>query len=386
MAQALVDPADLTVDGEQYEAFMNALVGAFSDYASLAMMTRFRLDLPLATVAGENTPLDQVAFRLIEHQKSRGHFLRLVAAARASRPGNPQLAFFAEQFDLAIATRRPPELERIIKSTSSFLDIAAWRERLGEIEARVCRVEVTVGTAMTYGTGFLVGDDLVLTNHHVVEAVIAGEQGRRTASGQRAALADIVLRFDYVQTRAGIAPGTEVKVAAIVDYGEYSPIDLQPAPRSSDPDPDALDYALLRLQPGAGGKPFGALPIGGKAERDAPPRGAIAIPAVDWRFEPKSPLFIVQHPAAAPLKLAFESEAILAVNGNGTRVTYTTNTLGGSSGSPCFNQHLELVALHHAGDPDYTPMYAPTFNEGVPIAAIRERVTRRGAAAGIRIE
>jgi V8-like Glu-specific endopeptidase len=107
---------------------------------------------------------------------------------------------------------------------------------------------------------------------------------------------------------------------------------------------------------------------------------------VDWHFEPNLPLFIVQHPAAAPLKLAFDSEAVLAVNGNGTRVTYTTNTLGGSSGSPCFNQHLELVALHHAGDPDYTPMYAPTFNEGIPIGAIRQRLQRRGLAAGVRIE
>ena len=85
------------------------------------------------------------------------------------------------------------------------------------------------------------------------------------------------------------------------------------------------------------------------------------------------------------MKLAFDTEGVLGVNANRTRVTYTTNTLGGSSGSPCFNQHLELIALHHAGDPKYAPMYFPKFNEGIPISAIRERLRARGLDGGLRL-
>ena len=90
----LVDPVTLTVTGAQYEAFMEALVDAFPEYPALARMTQFRLELSLARIAGSTTPIDQVAFQLIQDQKSKGHFLRLLDAARASRPGNPKLAFF----------------------------------------------------------------------------------------------------------------------------------------------------------------------------------------------------------------------------------------------------------------------------------------------------
>ena len=381
----LVDPLTLTVTGAQYEAFMEALVDAFPEYPALARMTQFRLDLPLARIAGSTTPIDQVAFQLIQDQKSKGHFLRLLDAARASRPGNPKLAFFAEQFRLSLETPQRPALERIIRDTNSFLDIAAWRERLAEIEARVCRIEVSTNAGTGYGTGFLVGDDLVLTNYHVVEAVVAGEKDEYTAAGHRARLGDVVLRFDYKQTPGGAAPGIEARVVAIVDYSEYSPVDLESPPKAADPHPDRLDYALLRLEPDAGGKGLGARPIGANAEREAPVRGAIAIPAADWPFQAGTPLFIVQHPDGEPLKLAFDTAGVLGVNGNRTRVSYTTNTLGGSSGSPCFNQHLELIALHHAGDPKYAPMYFPAYNEGIPIAAVRDRLTARGLMAGVRL-
>jgi hypothetical protein len=381
----LVDPPSLKVTGEQYEAFVNALIDAFPSYPVLSQMARFRLDLHLERIAGGNTPIDQVAFLLIQDQKSKGGFLRLLDAARASRPANPQLASFAEQFSLAMQTPRRAELERVVRETNSFLDITTWRERLAAVEGCVCRVEVTTNAGVAYGTGFLVGPDLVLTNYHVIEAVVAGERNQFTAAGARAKTTDIILRFDYRETSGGRDPGTEARVQEIVDYSEYSPVDLQSPPKTGDPQPDQLDYALLRVSCGSGHKPIGERPIGASPEMGAMPRGFIGIPSADWTFQAQTPLFIVQHPEGSPLKLAFDTASILGVNGNRTRVTYTTNTLGGSSGSPCFNQHLDLIALHHAGDPKYGPMYFPTFNEGIPIAAIRERLRERGRTDGLKI-
>jgi V8-like Glu-specific endopeptidase len=41
----------------------------------------------------------------------------------------------------------------------------------------------------------------------------------------------------------------------------------------------------------------------------------------------------------------------------------------GSSGSPCFNANLELVALHHAGDPT-VPWEQPEWNQAIPVQNI----------------
>jgi hypothetical protein len=50
-------------------------------------------------------------------------------------------------------------------------------------------------------------------------------------------------------------------------------------------------------------------------------------------------------------------------------IKYRTNTKGGSSGSPCFTDRWQLVALHHATE--NSPR--PTYNEGIPFAAILAR-------------
>jgi V8-like Glu-specific endopeptidase len=66
------------------------------------------------------------------------------------------------------------------------------------------------------------------------------------------------------------------------------------------------------------------------------------------------------------------------LNAGGTRVTYKTNTQEGSSGSPCFDEDWQLVALHHSGDPRMKQ--AAEFNEGIPLAAIRARMAKEVSA------
>jgi V8-like Glu-specific endopeptidase len=75
----------------------------------------------------------------------------------------------------------------------------------------------------------------------------------------------------------------------------------------------------------------------------------------------------------------------MTVNANKTRVTYQTGTQPGSSGSPCFNQFWNLVALHHAGDPLYPDLMPGAFNEGIPIVRIVERLKTRNLADGLTI-
>jgi hypothetical protein len=252
--------------------------------------------------------------------------------------------------------------------------VAVWRERLAKREVSVCRIEVPDSGGASFGTGFLVGPDLVLTNHHVVAPLLEGDA---SAAGR------VVVRFDYKQLEGTVVnEGVEARLAGdwLVDASPHSPVDLQGLPKDGVPDEASLDHALLRLA-----EPVGDLPIpsGKDVEPGAKPRGWIELPRKPWAFASQQALFIIQHPEGSPMKLALDFDAKMTVNANGTRVTYQTGTEGGSSGSPCFNQFWDLVALHHAGDPSHEGFYSPTFNEGIPINRIVERLESRGLAAGL---
>jgi hypothetical protein len=277
------------------------------------------------------------------------------------------------------------ELEKIVKNTSVPFDVAVWRERLAKREKCVCRISVPTNAGTAHGSGFLVGPDLVLTNHHVVAPAIAHGAGGHTSAGMTADPSKVAVRFDYKALDDGrtIHPGLEVALATdwLVDASPHSHIDLQGLPKQGDPDPEELDHALIRLA-----TPVGELPVLlGEAEPGAQERGWIELLSTPWPFASNSSLFIIQHPRGSPMKLALDLQARMEVNANGTRVRYETGTEEGSSGSPCFNQFWELVALHHAGDPSYEGLYNPAFNEGIPISKIVERLKSKDVTAGLTI-
>ena len=78
------------------------------------------------------------------------------------------------------------------------------------------------------------------------------------------------------------------------------------------------------------------------------------------------------------MKLALDTDAITGVQGEGRRVRYSTNTEKGSSGSPCFHQNWNLVALHHSGD----EAWVPTWNEGIPIDLVIAHAESQGVSLG----
>ncbi|HEY0152908.1 MAG TPA: trypsin-like peptidase domain-containing protein [Longimicrobium sp.] len=250
-------------------------------------------------------------------------------------------------------------LERTVKAHLPFLDVGLWRQQMFRLEGRVCRVEVGGSPA---GTGFLVAPDLVLTNYHVLMGVITDPS---LAAGVR-------MRFDYRVLGNGLqSDGTLAALAAdwLVDHSPFTDAERRGQPDSVPPTPDELDYALVRLD-----RPLGAEPA--DAARQGEPRGWVNVPAAAPAVAPGMPLFILQHPLAQPLKLAIDTQGVQEVNPGGTRIRYATNTESGSSGSPCFDTNWGLVALHHYGDPAFK--HPATYNQGIPIAAIRDRLRRVG--------
>jgi V8-like Glu-specific endopeptidase len=354
----------MKLTGTQYKQFTEALLDAFPSQQRLTELVQYQFGKNLNVIA-MGADLKEIVFKLIQAAESEGWTDKLITGARESNPYNPILFAFAQEFNLAISM--PSELsargalERLIKKTNSFLDINTWREKLGKIETQVCRIEVTKSNnTKEFGTGFLIAPNVVITNYHVIEAVDLGNANP----------GNVILRFDYKQTEGKVLnPGTEYKLVEsdwLIDKSPYTENLL--------PTPDELDYALLRVD-GIPGEDTVS-----KNDPNSPARKWIEIPTQPYDFLPDTSLFIVQHPNAHPLKLSFDTEAIIGINQNGTTVKYKTNTERGSSGSPCFDINLNLVALHHSGDPDWNP----TYNAGTPISAICERLQKQGLLKDIR--
>jgi len=293
-------------------------------------------------------------FHVIRSADAAGWIFDLIVAAREARPRKAGLQAIAAELGLSTA---PQSLERIICESVPFADVSAWRARLGVLEGQVCRVEIPAGPQMTLGTGFLVAADLCLTNCHVIEPLLAG----------RAEPSQARLRFDYRRAADGtvVNPGTEFSLADnwLIVARPPSPVDFRPDPDWQLPAADELDFAVLRVRGAPGWERVGR---SGQVE-DSPIRGWVDRVAADG-FAAGNPLFLLQHPAGAPLKLAFGQSS--GLNANGTRLRHQVNSEGGSSGSPCLNASLELVGLHHAGDPNFDPNHKPTYNSAIPAQAI----------------
>ena len=239
-----------------------------------------------------------------------------------------------------------PGLERVIRPALASPDTEIWLDQFELVKRRVCRVEVNQSGI---GTGFLVGPGAVLTNWHVVE------EARKVGL-----LGQMSCRFDYRKlTAGGVDPGTLVGVAGVADELPCSDAELTEHPDDPAPTAQQLDYALLQLAQPVPERGWFALP-------DPPPLGAHA------------ELIIVQHPQGEPLRFAIDTDAVIGLVHDGLRLRYRTNTQAGSSGSPCFGMDWSLQALHHLGDPAFG---AGVFNQGVPIALVRQSILARGAGA-----
>jgi tetratricopeptide (TPR) repeat protein len=344
-------PRDVSfnLSGRDIAQLCEALLDAFPVRADLASMIRYRLERSLEAISITDN-LEATVFRLVRASTVEGWTGSLVVAALESRPDNAALLGFAERFGLAA---KAPQLESLVWTRGKSFDLGAWRGRLGALEARVCRVQVDIGGTMQYGTGFLVGPDLVLTAYHVVNSAIEVRSGLRGIS----------LRFDFKSLANGetINPGNVCLIRErdwLVDASPFGPIAGE----------DALDYALLRAEGSPGSEPIG----GDRAEPGAAPRGWITVPTRPFDLVPGSPLFILHNPLAGPLQVAVNMEGVIGMDRSGTRLHYKTDPAEGSSGAPCFDANWELIAMHEAKQ--------ERGGQGLPISAIMRNLQLRGLA------
>jgi hypothetical protein len=347
--------------GPEQLQWRDALFDTFSEQ-ELTDLLLYRLGDRINRYTSANKPWEAAIGDLVDAYSRRDKEDQLIAKAVEMRPNNAALMRLARGKKAAVAPD-DASLERLIHDSNSFLDLGTWLEAAGRLQVCVCRIEISVQGGTVYGTGFLIAADLVMTNWHVVQCISAIEDNDLSYQGPRAKAADAVCRFDYkVLSNGTINSGSTVALAK-----EWR-VALSPNnPNGQEPQTDQLDCAVIRLS-----KSLGNFVIGDKPEAHGDRRGWITLPSPGVASDLKvhSPLFIIQHPQGDPIKLALSTDAVQSVNANRSRVRYSTNTESGSSGSPCFDQNWNLVALHHAGDPNFDVGHRPEFNEGIPVDAI----------------
>lgn len=353
--------------GPEQLVWVEALWKAFSpqEFADLLL---YRLDDMVGEYASESVAAKQAFGQVVAGYSRRDREQELIAKAVEFRPRNAALLRIAGGMRAAAAPGRN-DTEQLIRATNSFLDIGTWLERAGRLQVCVCRIELATSQGTCFGTGFLVAPDLVMTNFHVVESLVATARASVDYCGPRALPTDLTCRFDFkVLANGHTATGTTFTLAE-----DWCLASSPNAPPDREATLDELDFAILRLSESAG-----AMPVGTKLAIPGDLRGHIELSsrADTAPFAPHSPLFIIQHPEAAPLKLALETNAIISLDSNRTRVRYRTNTEPGSSGSPCFDQNWTLVALHHSGVSQGVPPFR--CNEGIPIDTIAAAAGRQG--------
>ena len=203
--------------------------------------------------------------------------------------------------------------ERII-GASDLLDIN-YLELAIAVGRGVARIQIS----NAYGTGFLVGPGLLMTNHHVLED-----------------------------------ENDDQRAVAQFDYQDNASHELLPRQDSS-----ARSGLVLRHGCRAG---FHDRRRGADLEHESQAQRLPMAPAHRGAREAQKGDFlnIIQHPNGGLKQIAFRKNEIIEIpDAQRDFLYYTTDTEPGSSGSPCFNDQWELVALHHSGVPERNAKRSP---------------------------
>lgn len=203
-----------------------------------------------------------------------------------------------------------------------------WFLRRGvELARAVCKIVVP---RVGLGTGFFVGEQVVMTNHHVI------------ADEEQAAVAYVVCN-DELDQLGRAQPTSRYACRPDVLFATDA----------------TLDYTVVALAEPAG-REWGSVPL------------VAAQAGVGDRVN------IIQHPMGGPKELAIVDNEVRYVDATVTQ--YLTDTMPGSSGAPVFDDAWSLVALHHSGgwipEPDTDSTHFR--NEGITVRAIVADLQARG--------
>jgi V8-like Glu-specific endopeptidase len=221
-------------------------------------------------------------------------------------------------------------LEKIMGSKSTLLPISFLEQGL------ICsKCVVRIETDDGLGSGFLVADNWVITNNHVIP-------DKKTAATAK-------VQFNYQKNIAGND----------VPFKDFEIDGNDGCFHTSKED----DWTFIKLKEDANVL-YGALTLSSNPiQRD--------------EF-----VNIIQHPGGGPKQIALYHNNVTSASDQ--YVLYLTDTMNGSSGSPVFNTDWEVVALHHWGGTTKEAFPNSNLNvyrnRGINILRVRQALAERKIA------
>lgn len=259
-------------------------------------------------------------------------------------------AEFLAACETALGIQPDSDLQAILSDADRWIDPDLLSRKLPHVCRQTCKVMIDGAAA---GTGFLIAPMVVATAFHVLDRLVEHDGTRLVArEGTAGRLAfdfghAIVLKDGFLKDRKpDTIPAARDWLFAASAYHPEEKLGLTVT--NLDRLKDHYDFVLCRLASLVG------IGLDGlTVEREAQLGTA------------ETKITIVQHPIGKPIKYARQSAH--ASNGIPYRVDHLVNTLGGSSGAPCLNDNLDLVAVHQAGPHDrfgvtVGPANAPPVN------------------------
>jgi hypothetical protein len=292
-----------------------------------------------------------VAQAVVEAYDAANALELLMSKVRRRKRGDD---FFAtELVDFVYDDESADNLEAAIAKRARTLRSAELRQFLDEHEPKVC---VIAGVAalgpgkpvkFLRGTGFLAGEDLVITARHVLRYHIQNGGAKNPSPGPLYAF------FDHLEGSPILDPRDPKILARRVAFHptdwlqEFSDLVIgdgkTPEPLTSDQIDEFahnLDMVLIKLA-----EPIGAYT---RWRGGGPRRGWVTLPdeKIPAGLELDDRILIPQHPHGETQQIDFGRYK--AVDSSATRIRYDTETDRGTSGAPCFNQQFQLVGMHNA--------------------------------------
>lgn len=320
----------LTLSNNDRKQLREAIESAYPDPEDLRIFVDEQLNRNLAVVGGSGKH-STVIFNLIQWAIAKGYINDLILAL-AGDTQNPEIQRFcgrvlrqylslnaSDTFIVESPLDLEPaawDLEVSYEELQSFLpkqftfeaDVGNLRRGL-ELANSVCKITFTDRSPEASGTGVLIAPGLVLTNYHVLSL----QEGANLNAIARSAH----FEFGYVSPKFGESIRTQILPAA-----NNEPVVFSSPIRE-------LDYALLHFSPDEN---FSIEPVPFSSSS---------------QLMPKSPLNILQHPEGDAMKVSLSNNGVVKINETRGLVLYVNPTKRGSSGSPCFDNDWNLVALHH---------------------------------------
>lgn len=336
---------------DEYQALLEALLDAYRRYNSLKSMVRSELGDRLNEITPPTLPLKDNVDQLIDWAEEKGKLQALIFGAHRQNSGNPKLKQFVqtvtrERFIVDFIPCTHPigpdinwrgkiedlELQRFFQKQPDWYDVDFLMKAI-EQAASVCKI--TIPSLKRKATGVLIAKDLVLTNYHVFKF----DKGDDLQANASEAIIEFGCfgRDDSLKNR---------KNSFQLDRQEpilhYSPI-------------KDLDYILLKVENDI------------SQAKDIKP----ALWIVD--NSPQTGIHLLQHPQGDSMKLSISNDGVTGIYKDVGLIQYVNKTAGGSSGSPCFDDDWQLVAIHHA---ERAKSFG-SIREGILFSSIYQDLTKR---------